>query len=320
MFFHVYLYEHYEIGDILLTSLFLVFCLFVFSYHLYSEIKRESASLIEANNNFQEIFDNSNDSIVVYREDGSIVNANSTVIRTLGYSTDELLHMYVQDLYDSDSKPMNIKGEVFQPLENSSILEITAIQKDGSRIPAEVSSSLFTSTGYPYIISVGRDITERKKAQTAILEKNKAQEASQIKSEFLANMSHELRTPLNSIIGFSQFLNSNPYGNLNEKEVKYSYNIMNAGNHLLDLINDILDISKVESGKIELEYEKFGLHAFFSEVEGIVQHLADKKNINISNQYSSESIEMYADRLRMKQVLYNLLSNSVKFTPENGCV
>ncbi|UGV41584.1 PAS domain S-box protein [Methanococcoides orientis] len=317
---YVHVNVHSDLDEIFLTSVFLLFSLFIFSYHLYAEVKRESISLVEANTNFQNIFDSSNDSIVVYRKGGSIVNANNALINKLGYTKDELMQMHVQELYDPNSRSIEIKDEIFRPQGKSSLLEIEAIHKDGSRIPTEVSSSLFTSNGLPYIISVGRDITERKRIQTAILEKNKAQEASQIKSEFLANMSHELRTPLNSIIGFSQLLNSNPYENLNENEIKYSYNIMNAGNHLLELINDILDISKVESGKIELEYEKFGLHAFFSEVEGIVQHLASKKNIEIYSHFSSESIEVYADRLRMKQILYNLLSNSVKFTPENGCV
>jgi signal transduction histidine kinase len=133
-------------------------------------------------------------------------------------------------------------------------------------------------------------------------------------------MSHELRTPLNSIIGFSQLLNSNPFGNLNEKESKYSYNIMNSGKHLLDLINDILEISKIESGEMELECEKFSLSSFICDVEDIIEHLANEKNIKICNYARSESIEVTADRLRMKQILYNLLSNSLKFTPENGCI
>jgi len=147
-----------------------------------------------------------------------------------------------------------------------------------------------------------------------------AEAANRTKSEFLANMSHELRTPLNSIIGFSQLLNSNPSGNLNEKETKYSYNIMDSGKHLLDLINGILEISKIESGEIELKCEKFNLSSFICDVENKIKHLADKKNIEICNQVRSESIEIYADRLRMKQILYNLLSNSLKFTPENGCI
>ncbi|MBI9010513.1 MAG: C50 carotenoid epsilon cyclase [Tenericutes bacterium] len=150
--------------------------------------------------------------------------------------------------------------------------------------------------------------------------KIEAENANRTKTEFLANMSHELRTPLNSIIGFSQLLNSNPSGNLNEKETKYSYNIMDSGKHLLDLINDILEISKIESGKIELEYDKFSLSFFIRDVENTIKHLADKKNIEICNQVRSESIEVNADRLRLKQILYNLLSNSLKFTPDNGCI
>ncbi|WP_462273503.1 PAS domain-containing sensor histidine kinase [Methanohalophilus sp.] len=163
------------------------------------------------------------------------------------------------------------------------------------------------------------DITNRKNAEDAIIQsKILAEEANRTKSEFLANMSHELRTPLNSIIGYSQILNQNPSDNMDEKEIKYSSNILNSGEHLLDLINDILDISKVEAGKMDYEPEKINLSQTIEIVIGLVKPLAMKKSIDIQFINNSEIFKVSADNVKVKQILHNLLSNAIKFTPEKG--
>jgi PAS domain S-box-containing protein len=320
IFFKLNVYEQYGTYGLSLAGIFLIASLFVFSYLLYLEIKSASFKLAESSTNFQDIFDNSNGSIVIFEEDGSIVNANMTTSLTMGYSKDELLNMSIHDLYVSPLKIKDLNNGNVQSHNTSFILDTEAIHKDGSRIPVEMSSRSFIYDGHPCVIIDARDITERKKTQIAINARIQAEEANQIKSDFIANMSHELRTPLNSIIGFSQFLNTNPFGNLNEKEIKYSENILNSGKHLLELMNEILDLAKIENGKTYLEYEKISLPIFFLEVEDMIKHLAYKKNIQICNQARHESIEMYADKLRMRQILYNLLSNSLKFTPENGSI
>ncbi|MEK9148895.1 MAG: ATP-binding protein, partial [Candidatus Desantisbacteria bacterium] len=145
------------------------------------------------------------------------------------------------------------------------------------------------------------------------------QEASQAKSAFLANMSHELRTPLNSIIGFSEVLNEKTFGDLNEKQTKYINNILTSGKHLLTLINDILDLSKVEAGKIELKIEEFSLQEILTECQTLVKTLAAKKNIWLEVKIEGITT-MKADPVRFKQIMYNLLSNAIKFTPEKGRV
>lgn len=145
-------------------------------------------------------------------------------------------------------------------------------------------------------------------------------ELNQHKSEFLANMSHELRTPLNSIIGFSEVLLEKYFGELNPKQTDYVVNINNSGQHLLDLINDILDISKIEAGQFELNKSRFGLTKVFKLVINILEVRAKKKNIHFSNNGIENLGEFYADERAVKQILLNLLTNAIKFTPEGGKV
>ncbi len=144
--------------------------------------------------------------------------------------------------------------------------------------------------------------------------------ASKMKSEFLANMSHELRTPLNSIIGFSEILHDGTFGAINEKQSRYVSNILTSGKHLLGLINDILDLSKVEAGKMELQYEEFNVSDAINEVKTVTAPLAAKKNIVLETKIEPGLTTIMADKGMIKQVLYNLISNAIKFTPEKGSI
>jgi signal transduction histidine kinase len=145
------------------------------------------------------------------------------------------------------------------------------------------------------------------------------EKTSRMKSSFLANMSHELRTPLNSIIGFAEILKDKMFGDFNERQEKYLSHILTSGRHLLQLINNILDLSKVEAGKMKLNLEPFSVNRVVDEVQTIIKTLAYKKNIEIQLDLSPEVI-MYGDAAKLKQILYNLLSNAIKFTPEKGMV
>jgi len=165
------------------------------------------------------------------------------------------------------------------------------------------------------------NITEQKKAEEAMVNaKLVAEAANRTKTEFLANMSHELRTPLNSIIGFSQLLNSNPFGNLNEKEIKYTGNIADSGKHLLKVINDILDLSKIEAGKMEIIIEEFNSLDAIDEVCYSLMPLILKKNLNLNFSIDEGMKWIFADLTKFKQILYNLLSNAIKFTSEGGSI
>jgi signal transduction histidine kinase len=178
-----------------------------------------------------------------------------------------------------------------------------------------------TLNGETLIFSVCRDITERKETEMALLRaKALAEESNQIKSEFIANMSHELRTPLNSVIGFSQVLNDKIFGELNEKQSHYISNIQKSGNHLLDLINDILDISKIESGNMEYEPEIINIEELINEIAVLTDPLIKEKLIDFKVSIELDNPEVKADKIKIKQIIYNLLSNAIKFTPEKGKV
>jgi two-component system cell cycle sensor histidine kinase PleC len=155
-------------------------------------------------------------------------------------------------------------------------------------------------------------------AQKYADEKNRAEEANQTKSKFLANMSHELRTPLNAIIGFSEVMGSGMFGALgSEKYQEYCNDIMTSGNYLLDVINDILDMSKIEAGRMKLDYEPLDLAQTLTESLRVVSGRAENKNLTVNSDIRG-AIPILADRRAMKQIAVNLLSNAVKFTPDGG--
>lgn len=157
-------------------------------------------------------------------------------------------------------------------------------------------------------------------AQKYSEEKNRAEEANQTKSKFLANMSHELRTPLNAIIGFSEIMGSGMFGTLgSEKYQEYCHDILTSGHYLLDVINDILDMSKIEAGRMKLDLEPLNLAQTLSESLRVVAGRADDKNLTLLSDIEDD-IAVVADRRAIKQILVNLLSNAVKFTPDGGRV
>ena len=204
-------------------------------------------------------------------------------------------------------------------------------RKDGSSVPVEISLSPVKSEDGFRVTAIIRDITERRRADerfrdlqqvyTRELESRnrEVERANQLKSEFLASMSHELRTPLHTMIGFSELLEEELEGTLNEKQHRYVDYIHQDSLHLLALINDILDISKIESGRLELHAERFDIAFALEEIVSSLRPQAVAKAIRMETKLSTPPA-IFADRLRVKQILFNLLSNALKFTPEGGAV
>jgi PAS domain S-box-containing protein len=164
------------------------------------------------------------------------------------------------------------------------------------------------------------DITERLQEEELRRAKEAAEASNRAKSAFLAKMSHELRTPLNAVIGMSRMLATRRFGPLNAKQADYVADVVQAGEHLLSLINDVLDLSRVEAGRMELRPEPFGLATTVEAVLATMRPLAEQKGVALRVEPPAPDGEMTADPARFKQVLYNLLSNAVKFTPRGGAV
>jgi signal transduction histidine kinase len=166
-----------------------------------------------------------------------------------------------------------------------------------------------------------RQVQELAEAKTGLESRNREIErVNRLKGEFLASMSHELRTPLNAIIGFSTLLVQEKAGNLNDQQKRFVGEIGHAADHLLRVINDILDISRIEAGRLQLQPEAFTLGEGLGEVLSAVEPLAAAKRIEIQAAEAASDLPVFADRVRFKQILFNLLSNAIKFTPKRGRV
>jgi PAS domain S-box-containing protein len=208
--------------------------------------------------------------------------------------------------------------------------ELTMRSRQGRETMVSYNATTFRSaTGkLKGVFAAARDITAQKRLEERLQRKNKelqeqnrkVQEANRLKSEFLANMSHELRTPLNAIIGFSELLHDGKAGAVSAKQKGYARDILISGRHLLELINDVLDLSKVESGKMEFFPEPIDPGRIVSEVRDILRTLTARKRIRLKTEIDPELRQVVLDPAKLKQVLFNFLSNALKFTPEEGRV
>ena len=279
--------------------------------------KLAEQALAESEARFRSIFVHGLDGVLVTAEDGAILIANPAARAMLGHSEDELRRMNYGALLDTgdDRVPAALHPGPGRPAH----AEIRMRRADGSSFPAEVTCSSFEDAdGERNISVIVRDVSGRRKIEDELRRaKNEADAANRAKSEFLSRMSHELRTPLNAILGFAQLLEMDLPPERGE-EVRQ---ILRAGRHLLDLINEVLDISRIETGQLTLSSEPVRAADLVQEAVGLVAPLAKARQISIEVLGPDPpDCYVFADRQRSKQVLLNLLSNAIKYNRAGGTV
>ncbi|HTV83486.1 MAG TPA: PAS domain S-box protein [Acidobacteriaceae bacterium] len=285
---------------------------------------------------FRQLLEAAPDAIVEVSAEGQIVLVNRIAEEMFGYRRDELVGQSV-DLLVPDAVRLRHYRHRDSYLEHprtrpmGSGLELHARRRDGSLFPVEISLSPIQTESGMHVTAVIRDVTERKRSEqevrrlqsqyTSDLEARnlEIERANRLKSEFLASMSHELRTPLHTIIGFAELLQEEAEGPLNETQKRFVEHIHNDSGHLLELINDVLDLSRIEAGQLVLRRERYPLERSIGEALAAIRPGAVAKSIRLEERGQARC-EVDADPLRVKEMLYNLLSNAVKFTPEGGMV
>lgn len=284
---------------------------------------RDMTDRIEASNKadrkFRDLLESAPDAMIIVDDTGTIVLVNSQAIQMFGWARDELLGQSVDRLVPErfrGSHAGHRAGYFASPKvrQMGAGMPLAGLRRDGTEFPLEISLSPIQTEDGLLICSAIRDASDRRRSEAAL------HEANRLKSEFLANMSHELRTPLNGILGFSELLIDGRPGPLNDKQREYLQDVHQCGKHLLQLINDVLDLSKVEAGKMEIHPERFVPEDAVGAVCALVAPMARKKHLKLlppaGADGAAEPVEQ--DLQKFKQILFNLLSNAVKFTEDGG--
>jgi len=253
---------------------------------------------------------------------GIITDVNKQTEALTGCTRDELIGAPFRDYFtDPNHAELGIKRVLTEGKVTN--YELTARARDGKLTVVSYNATTFHDRDRRLqgVFAAARDVTELKRIERALQQKNaELEDASRMKSEFLANMSHELRTPLNAIIGFSEILRDGLVGEMSDKQRNFTGDILRSGQHLLSLINDILDLSKVEAGKMLLDLDPVEVSSLFVNSLTIVREKAASRNIRLALEAEDGLGSMMVDARKVKQIVYNLLSNAVKFTADGGQV
>jgi PAS domain S-box-containing protein len=255
------------------------------------------------------------DALMATDPQGIIIDVNKQVEALTGCTRDELIGAPFKS-YFTDPERAEACIKLVLSEKKVTDYELTACDRDGKKTDVSYNMTTFYDRDRRLqgMLATARDVTERKRFEQSL------QEANRMKSEFLANMSHELRTPLNGIIGFTEFLFDEKPGPLKPKQKEYLGDVLSSARHLLQLINDVLDLAKVEAGKMELHPETFPVHKAVEEVAAVIKGIANKKHIAVGIEIGAGLDAVKLDEHKFKQVLYNLLSNAVKFSDDGGQV
>jgi PAS domain S-box-containing protein len=299
-------------------------------------LEREGLARAEmiAERRFRELIENAPDAILQVDARGVILIANRAAEIIFGYDRKDLIGMPIDRLVPDAFRAQHAKhresfaaGGVSRPMGLG--LDLCARRKDGAEIPVEISLSPKQTENGVMVTAIIRDVKERKRAEQQIqalqqsymaeleARQKEAERLNRLKSEFIAGVSHELRTPLHTIIGFAELLGEESEGPLNEKQRRFLSHIQVDSEHLLGLINDVLDVSRIEAGGLSVRTELLPLREAISDAIHAIRPFADSKKVIVREQPLPQ-VNIRADRLRLRQILYNLLSNAVKFTDAGG--
>ncbi len=276
---------------------------------------RVANALVSASASRQAVLDNAVDGIVTFDERGVVQSFNPAAERMFGYRAEEIVGQPIIRII-----PEGGSSWAWARLGDRGRRELAGQRKDGTSFPLELGVGEMHHAAGRLLIAMIRDITERKRAEEELLAaKEAAESANRAKSTFLANMSHELRTPLNAIIGYSEMLAEEARDTGQDAFVPDLEKIQKAGNHLLGLINTVLDLSKIEAGKMDLYLETFDLPAMLRDVTATIQPLIQQKGNRLVLEEQDGLGAMHADVTKVRQALFNVLSNASKFT-EHGTI
>ncbi|MEM9539188.1 MAG: PAS domain S-box protein [Cyanobacteria bacterium P01_E01_bin.42] len=267
------------------------------------------------------IFNTSSDGIHIIDIKGHLIEANASFLRMLGYTEEEAKHLSVAD-WDAQWTREELQEKILSyPWDTSEIWTLDTLHqhKDGSIFPVEISICGMEWNRQLSLICISRDISERKQAESQLQRTNEELlRATRLKDEFLANMSHELRTPLNAILGMSESLQEGLLGAVNAKQLQALKIVERSGAHLLELINEILDLAKIEAGRVELGPASVAVTELCQLSLTFIKQQALGKRIQLHLELPPNLPDIWVDKRRIRQVLINLLSNAVKFTPAEG--
>jgi PAS domain S-box-containing protein len=311
-----------------------------------ADLEREARESASSAQRISLLFETAPDAIFEVDGQGRILHANTEAEDMFQRSKEELLNLTIESLVPERFRGKHLghrAGYAAHPVRRpmGAGIDLYGLRKDGTEFAVDIKLSPVAGGHEGHVMCVVRDVSERREAEEKIkilnrrlerrsqelataneglsLQNREVERANRLKSEFLASMSHELRTPLNTILGFSELLSEETAGSLNDKQKRFVTHIQRDAHHLLELINDILDLSKIEAGRLELHLEIFAMAVPAAEVLTSIRPLAASKGINIDSDLDT-ALTLNADRVRFKEILYNLLSNAIKFTPSGGRV